>query len=150
MKALVRLLAAPWTVACWAPLSMVFPRQDSWSSHSLFPGTFPTQGLNLRLPHCRWILYHLSPLGSPYKEDTETLRRKFLLRTLNLRSVYTIPSEAILSQQSSQHGSHELARGRNAMPAADGTGRVVSTSGSEMNPALPVVSHKLRYIPMGK
>ena len=28
--------------------------------HSLFQGIFPTQGLNLDLLHCRWILYQLS------------------------------------------------------------------------------------------
>ena len=27
---------------------------------SLLQGIFPIQGLNLGLPHCRWILYHLS------------------------------------------------------------------------------------------
>ena len=34
-------------------------------SHSLLLGIFPTQGLNLGLPHCRQILYHLSHQGSP-------------------------------------------------------------------------------------
>ena len=29
-------------------------------SHSLLQGTFPTEGLNLGLPHLRQILYHLS------------------------------------------------------------------------------------------
>ena len=29
-------------------------------SHSLLQGIFPTQALNLGLPHCRQILYHLS------------------------------------------------------------------------------------------
>ena len=29
------------------------------------PGIFPTQGSNPGLPHCRWILYHLSHQGSP-------------------------------------------------------------------------------------
>ena len=35
---------------------------------SLLPlqGIFPTQGLNPGLPHCRWILYHLSHQGSLY------------------------------------------------------------------------------------
>ena len=33
--------------------------------HSLLQGIFPTQGLNPGLPHCRWILYHLSHQGSP-------------------------------------------------------------------------------------
>ena len=34
-------------------------------SHSLSQGIFPTQGSNPGLPHCRWILYQLSPQGSP-------------------------------------------------------------------------------------
>ena len=33
--------------------------------HVLLPGIFPTQGLNPGIPHCRWILYHLSHQGSP-------------------------------------------------------------------------------------
>ena len=37
--------AAPQTVACHAPLSMGFHRQEYWSgSHSLLQGIFPTQG----------------------------------------------------------------------------------------------------------
>ena len=35
----VRLFATPWIVACQAPLSMEFPRQEYWSGMS-----FPTQG----------------------------------------------------------------------------------------------------------
>ena len=31
-------------------------------SHSLLERIFPTQGLNSGLLHCRWILYHLSPM----------------------------------------------------------------------------------------
>ena len=34
-------------------------------SHSLLQGIFPTQVLNLGLPHCRWILYCLRYLESP-------------------------------------------------------------------------------------
>ena len=33
--------------------------------HALLQGIFPIQGLNLGLPHCRWILYSLSHQGSP-------------------------------------------------------------------------------------
>ena len=36
---------------------------------SLLQGIFPTQGLNLGLLYCRWILYHLSHLGSPWKAE---------------------------------------------------------------------------------
>ena len=31
--------------------------------HFLLQGIFPTQGLNLGLPHCRQTLYHLSYQG---------------------------------------------------------------------------------------
>ena len=34
--------------------------------HALLQGIFPTQGTKLGLPHCRWILYHLSHQGSPW------------------------------------------------------------------------------------
>ena len=34
-------------------------------SLSLLQGTFPAQGSNPGLPHCRWILYQLSHKGSP-------------------------------------------------------------------------------------
>ena len=34
-------------------------------SHSLLQGIFPTQGLDPGLPHCRWIIYHMSHQGSP-------------------------------------------------------------------------------------
>ena len=34
-------------------------------SLSLLQGIFPTQGSNPALPHCRWLLYHLSHKGSP-------------------------------------------------------------------------------------
>ena len=38
--------------------------------HSLLQGIFPTQGSNLCLLHCRWILYCLSPQGSSTREDS--------------------------------------------------------------------------------
>ena len=34
--------------------------------HSLLQRIFPTQGSNPRLPHCTWILYHLSYQRSPH------------------------------------------------------------------------------------
>ena len=50
------------------------PMDSPWSSPdqntgvgslSLLQEIFPTQGSNLGLPHCRWILYQLSHKGSP-------------------------------------------------------------------------------------
>ena len=54
----VRLFVMPWT---WNS-----PGQSTGvGSLLLFQTIFPTQGLNLGLPHCRWILYQLNHKGSP-------------------------------------------------------------------------------------
>ena len=51
-------------------------RNTGVNCHFLLQGIFPTQGLNPGLPQCRWILYHLSHLGSPQgratREDRQT------------------------------------------------------------------------------
>ena len=49
------------TVACQAPLSLGFSRQEYWvDCHFLLRGIFLTQGLNPGPLHCRQILYQLS------------------------------------------------------------------------------------------
>ena len=40
------------------------PGQNTGGNISLLLGIFPTQGSNLGLPHCQWILYQLSHKGS--------------------------------------------------------------------------------------
>ena len=47
----VRFFGIPWTVACQAPLSMAFPRQEYWSG-LLFPspGDLPDPGIELGSP----------------------------------------------------------------------------------------------------
>ena len=66
----VRLFVTLWTVAHRAPLSMGFPRQEYWSGLLCSPrGDRPNPGIklvSLCLLHCRWILYPLSYLVSPY------------------------------------------------------------------------------------
>ena len=59
--------ATPWTVACQAPLSMRFPRQEYWSGLT-FPsaGDLPNQGLNLHLLHWEVDSLPLSHQLSPY------------------------------------------------------------------------------------
>ena len=61
----VRLFVTPWTVAGQAPLSMgiLQGRNTGVGCHVLLQGIFPIQGSNPGLPHCRWILYHLSHQG---------------------------------------------------------------------------------------
>ena len=54
-------------IACQAPLSLGFSRQEYWSGlPCLLQGIFPTQRLNPDLPHCRQILYCLSHQESPW------------------------------------------------------------------------------------
>ena len=36
-----------------------------WVAFPFSRGIFPTQGLKLGIPHCRWILYQLSHQGGP-------------------------------------------------------------------------------------
>ena len=62
----VWLFVTPWTVACQAPPSMGFCRQEYWSG-LVFPSTgcLPDPGIKPRSPE--WTgRYHLSHHGSPY------------------------------------------------------------------------------------
>ena len=57
----VQLFLTPMTAKPWNS-----PGQKTGvGSHSLIQRIFSIQGLNLGLPLCRWILYHLSHQGSP-------------------------------------------------------------------------------------
>ena len=64
---LVQLFVTPWTVACKAPPSMGFCRQEYWSGcHCLLQGIFPTQWSNPGLPHCRQTLLPSEPPGKSF------------------------------------------------------------------------------------
>ena len=41
-------------------------KNTGMGSHALLQGIFSIQGLNPGVPHCRWILYHLSYQGSSF------------------------------------------------------------------------------------
>ena len=54
----VQLLVTPWTIAARLLCPWAFPsRNTGVDFHFLLQRIFPTQGSNLRLLHCRWILY---------------------------------------------------------------------------------------------
>ena len=66
----VRLFAALWTVACQAPLSVGFSRQEYWSGWPFpSPGNLPDPGVKLGSPALQAdsapTLYPLSYEGSP-------------------------------------------------------------------------------------
>ena len=56
-----------WTVACQAPLSMGFPRQEYWTGQPFAsPGYLPNPGIEPGSPSLQAeILYPLSHQGSP-------------------------------------------------------------------------------------
>ena len=56
----------PWTVACQAPLSMEFTKQEYWRGLPFpFSGDLPNLGIDPGLPHCKQTVNHLSHQGSP-------------------------------------------------------------------------------------
>ena len=53
-------------IACQAPLSMEFSRQEYWSELPFpSPGALPNPRIEPRSLLCRQILYHLNYQGSP-------------------------------------------------------------------------------------
>ena len=62
----IQLFLTLWTIACQAPLSMGFSRQEYWSGLPCPPpGIFPIRGSDTGLAYCRQILDHLSYQRSP-------------------------------------------------------------------------------------
>ena len=62
----VRLFATPWTVACQAPLSLGFSRQEYWSGLPFpSPGDLPDPGIKLRSPALQVDSLHLSHHRNP-------------------------------------------------------------------------------------
>ena len=61
----VWLFETPWTIACQAPLSLGFPRQEytAVGCHSLFQVIFLTQELNPGSLHCKPIPFLFEPPG---------------------------------------------------------------------------------------
>ena len=66
-------------------------------SHSLLQGIFLTQGLNVGLPHCRQILYHLSNQGSPHTKRQKS-NLSFLINLTPHREKSVIGTQQQLTQ----------------------------------------------------
>ena len=69
MKVLVSVVsdfATPWTVACQAPLSMGFPRQEYWTGLPfLSPGDLPDPGMECGSPVLQADSLLTEPPGKP-------------------------------------------------------------------------------------
>ena len=79
--------------SCPTPCDFMDCSLCSWNSldkntgvgcHALFQGLSLTQGLNLGLPHCRQILYHLSHQGSPFISLVLTQNPKYSGCSINI------------------------------------------------------------------
>ena len=71
----------PWTVACQAPLTMGFSRQEYWSGLSFpSPGDLPNPGIGPMSLELQADSIPLSHLGSPPKYNNPKNLRMYLLR----------------------------------------------------------------------
>ena len=83
----VRLFATPWTVACQAPLSMGFSRQEYWSGLPFpSPGDLPNPGIEYGSPALQADALSSEPPGKPQPlvNIVTTLIRVYLLMIFQL------------------------------------------------------------------
>ena len=65
-RTVVSYSAIPWTVACQAPLSMKFSRQEYWRELPFpSPGDLPNPGIELRSPALQADSLPFEPPGKP-------------------------------------------------------------------------------------
>ena len=73
----IQLFATPWTVACQAPLSMEFSRQEYWSGLPFpSPGDLPDPGIEPGSPTLRADALPSEPLGNTKRNRNFYLRVK--------------------------------------------------------------------------
>ena len=65
----VRLFVTPWTVACLAPLTMGYPKQEYWNRLQFStPGDLPNSGIEApspEMPALAGIFFTTEPPGKP-------------------------------------------------------------------------------------
>ena len=90
----VRLFVTPWTVACQAPLSMRFSRQEYWSGLPDPPsGDLPHPGMEAMSPVLQVGSLLLSPWGSSqsnYPPVKENIVKMTILSTDSMQAVYIV------------------------------------------------------------
>ena len=89
-----------------------FSRQEHWSgSHSLLRGIFLTKRLNLGLPRCRQIIYHLNhPVSQLMPEISGQVAKPMCLRTWGGRGPVLPPLCPAHSLCRQDHGGLEASR----------------------------------------
>ena len=80
-------------------------------SHSLLQVIFPPQGSNPGLPHCRWILYHLTtketfltsesfPMSQLFTSSGHSIGASALVLPMNIQGWFTLGLTGLISLQS--------------------------------------------------
>ena len=89
--------AAPWTVACQAPLSMGFPRQEYWSKLPFpSPGDLPGPGFEPLSPALTGGLFTTEPPGKPLNILHRDPLRLYILPILSEDSAPWISQGSLL------------------------------------------------------
>ena len=79
----VRLFATPWTVACQAPPSMGFSRQEHWSGLPFpTPGDLPDPGIELVSPASPALAGRFFTIGPPGKLPGEPLNENIICESI--------------------------------------------------------------------
>ena len=89
-----------------------------WVAFPFFKGSFPNQGSNPGLPHCRQILYHLSHKGSPGEVgDTinEVLFNYFFFFSRKIRVPICTPSTVLNQRLQNKQGLKEMGKEKNVI-----------------------------------
>ena len=82
--------ATPWTVACQAPLSTGFSRQEYWSRLPFpSPGDLPDPGIKPKSPALTGRFFTTEPHGKPLKIYREMKIDRTSIKGL-LRMLYTV------------------------------------------------------------
>ena len=68
-----------------------------WVAMAPLQGVFPTQGLNPGLPHCRQIIYPLSPQGNPKKAQYSVSSVQSLSYVCLFAIPWTVAHQTLLS-----------------------------------------------------
>ena len=107
----VQFSVTPLIVACQAPLSLGFPRQEYWGGlHFLLQGIFPTQGLDLCLLHWQTDSLPLHHLGGPMWLDT-CMKRLHMLSDTKNNCCYSLRSHHSLEAVGVRERFHEKDQG---------------------------------------
>ena len=87
----VRLFVSPWAVACQAPPSMGFSRQEYWSGLPFpSPGYLPDPGIEPRSPTLQADTYHLSHQGISGVNTGAIGNRQRIFRMVECQNTYRL------------------------------------------------------------